>query len=89
MRRSLAGKLDDQLGQVGLERLDPCSAQRLVQTDLIGGQRLDLDHLLRLVTSDDSGDQLVGLGGVTRPVHDTASAADGGFQLQKICFEVP
>ena len=49
VRRSLAGELDDQLGQVGLDGLDADLCQRLVQADLVGGQRLDLDHLLRPV----------------------------------------
>ena len=88
VRRPLAGKLDDQLGQVGLDRLDAGPAQRLVEADLVGGQRLDLDHLLRSVARDDPGDDLVGFGGVARPVHLAPGAGDGGFQLQEIGLEV-
>ena len=45
VRRPLAGELDDQLGEVGLDRRDALRRERLVEADLVGRQRLDLDDL--------------------------------------------
>ena len=87
VRRPLAGELDDQLGQVGLDRLDAGPGQRLVQADLVGRQRLDLHHLLRPVARDDPGDDPVGLGGVARPV-DLAPARDRRFELEEVGVEM-
>ena len=47
VRLLVVGELDDQLRQVGLDRLDPARVQALVEVDLVRGQRLDLDHLAR------------------------------------------
>ena len=39
-------ELDDQLREVGLQRMDALGRERLVHADLVRGQRLDLDHLV-------------------------------------------
>ena len=41
------GELDDPLGQVGLDRVDPGADERVVQADLVRRQRLDLHDLAR------------------------------------------
>ena len=46
VRRPVARELDDELGEVGLDRGSPLALQRVVELDLVGRQRLDLDHLV-------------------------------------------
>jgi hypothetical protein len=84
VRRAIMPELDDQLGQVGLERLDPLRGERLVQPDLVGDHGLDLHGLGRAGRPDEPGDELVGLGGVPRPVHGAAAGADLGLQLLQV-----
>ena len=47
VRRPVAVELEDQLGEVGLERMDARPRQRLVEPDLVGRQRLHLHDLGR------------------------------------------
>jgi hypothetical protein len=42
-------ELDDQLGEVGLDRADALALERLVELDLVRGERLDLDDLVGAV----------------------------------------
>ena len=46
VRLLVVAELDDQLGEVGLDRVDPAEGERLVEPDLVGRQRLDLDDLV-------------------------------------------
>ena len=89
VRRSLAGELDDQLGQVGLDRLDAHMRERLVEADLVGGQRLDLDHFLGPVAGGDPGDDRVGLGRVLGPVDLPPCPLDRLLELDQVVVEVP
>ena len=70
----VVAQLDDQLGEVGLDRLDAAQLERLVEPDLVRDERLDLDHLVGAVLARDAGDDRVRLGAVARPVHDAARA---------------
>ena len=49
VRRPVAVELEDQLGEVGLERVDAAVGERVVEVDLVGRQRLDLDDLVGAV----------------------------------------
>ena len=70
VRRLLAGQLADQLGQVGLDDVDPGGRERLVELDLVGGQRLDLHDLARAGRRARCAcHDRARLGGVARPVH--------------------
>ena len=89
MRRMLVGKLNNQLGQVGLAGRDPGVGERLVELDLVGGQRLDLNHLAGIVALHNLGDDLVSLGGVARPVNRAASALHCRFELRQIRAQMP
>ena len=46
VRRLVVAELDDQLGEVGLDRRDPASLECLVEARLLRGHRLDLDDLV-------------------------------------------
>src|SRR5579885_1260436 len=89
VRRTLASQLNNQLGQVGLNRLDPPGSEREIQTNLIGGQRLDLKYLASLVCGSDLSDQFVGLLSVARPVDLPARALHRGLQFEQIRIQVP
>ncbi len=86
--RPVVAELHDQLGEVGLVGGDPGLGQRLVEADLLGGHRLDLDHLGLAGGSDQAGHDLVGLGGVRRPVHVAARAGDRLLDLEQVAVEV-
>ena len=72
VRGALSRELDDQLGQVGLDRPDARTLERLVEPDLVGRERLDLDDLVDALGLDEVDDDLVRLGRVARPVHGAA-----------------
>ena len=77
----VVAELNDQLGQVGLPRVDPGRGQRLVQLDLLGEDRLDLDDLRRSFSLYQSDDDSVGLLGVAGPVHHRSGR--GGIGLER------
>ena len=87
MRRPLVGELDDELGQVGLDRTDARRFEGLVEPDLISRERLHLDDLVRALRPDECGDDLVRLGGVARPVDDAARRLDRRLQLDQHLVE--
>ena len=53
VRRPVAVELEDQLGEVGLERVDAGLGERVVELDLVGRQRLHLHDLVRAVRAGD------------------------------------
>ena len=63
----------------------PCSAERLVEADLLGGHRLDLDHLVDAVVHWAISTTIrFGLGGVARPVHVGAGAGQRRLELLEV-----
>src|SRR5581483_1062507 len=88
MRRAFAGQLNNQLGQVGLNRLDPPGPERQVEADLIGRQRFHLNYLASLVCSGNLRDLFVGLLGVARPMHLPACAPHRGLKLKQVRVQV-
>ncbi len=69
VRRPVAVELQDELGEIRLDRVDAARRERLVQLDLVGRQRLDLHDLGGAVGAGDVEDDRVRLGTVARPVH--------------------
>ena len=83
VRGPLARQLHDQLGQVGLQRVNPRRLERLVQPDLVRRERLHLHDLVDALGAHDLGHDCVGLGGVSRPVHDAAALRDRRLELDQ------
>ena len=75
-------ELDDQLGQVGLDRRDAGCLERLVEPDLLRHHRLDLDDLGDAGRQREADHDAVGLVRVAGPVHDAAPGGDGRLELQ-------
>ena len=67
MRRPVAVELQDQLGEIRLDRLDATGSERVVQLDLVGRQRLHLHDLVDAVRARDSSDDRVRLGARRAP----------------------
>src|SRR5579883_1227486 len=88
VRGALTGQLNNQLGQVGLNRLNPPGPEREIQTNLIGGQGLHLNDLASLVRGDDLSDQPIGLLRLARPMDLPARALHRGLQLEQIGIQV-
>ena len=88
VRRPVPVELQDQLGEVGLERVDSLLGERLVELDLVGRERLDLHDLVDAVCPCDLGDDGVRLGGVTCPVDVTACRLTACFELEQVLGEV-
>ena len=88
MRRSFAGQLADELGEVGLDRADPGREQCVVQTDLVSGEGLDLDDLDRPGPAYEPDHELVRLLGVASPVHRSARLLDGSLELNQVPVEM-
>jgi hypothetical protein len=83
VRRLVVVELDDQLGEVGLDRRDAGLFERLVELDLLGGHRLDLDHLVGAGRADQAGDGVAGLAGVAGPVHGRAGRRGRRLELEQ------
>ena len=81
MRRTLARELDDPLGQVGLDRVDPGADERVVQAELVRRERLHLHDLPRADAADEADHDPVRLVGVAGPVHDAARRRDSFLEL--------
>ena len=88
VRRPVAVELEDQLGEVRLQRVDARLGERGVETDLVRGQRLDLHDLVDAVRAGDRGDGGVRLRGVARPVHVPARRDDGRLELEQVLVEM-
>ena len=84
VRRPVAVELEDQLGEVRLERVDARVGERVVEPDLVRRQRLDLHDLVDAVRARDVDDDGVRLGGVARPVHVPARRLDGRLELEEV-----
>ena len=80
----VVAELDDELGQVGLQRADAVSRQRLVQPGLLGGHALDLDDRVGAGGADQAGHDRVRLVRAGRPVHVTARPGDVGLQPEQV-----
>ena len=87
VRGPLARQLHDQLGQVGLQRVDPGRLERLVQPDLVRRERLDLHDLVDAFGAHDLRHDGVGLGRVPCPVNDAAAVGDRGLELEQEALE--
>ena len=83
VRGPLARELDDQLGEIGLERVDARAGERLVEPDLVGRERLHLDDLVRALVADELRHERVRLRGVARPVDDAAARRHGGLEVDE------
>ncbi len=87
-------ELNDELGQIRLERIDAFGLEVLVEPDLLGGHRLDLDDLTttglehRRIVLDELGDDGIGLIGVAGPVDDAAGGGECLFELCKVFGQV-
>ena len=88
VRGPVATKLQDQLGQVGLDRAHPARLKRGVQADLVSRQRLDLDELGDAMRAGDIEHDLVGFARVRCPVHLTAGVGDRLLELQQVTVKV-
>ncbi len=88
VRRPVAVELEDQLGEVRLERMDPFCREGVVQADLVGGERLDLDHFVGAVRLRDGDRDRVRLCGGARPVHRAARSLDCRLELGQVALEV-
>ena len=88
VRRPVAVELQDQLGEVGLERVDPRVRQRGVQLDLVRRERLHLHDLVCAVRARDVGDDGVRLLRVARPVHHAAGRLHRRLELHEVLVEV-
>jgi len=83
-----ARELDDELTEVGFERLDARSDQRMVQPDLLGGHALDLDRAANPVLPGNLHHDAVGLFAVARPVDVAACLGDAVFKQGEVHVEV-
>jgi hypothetical protein len=85
---AVVAELDDQLGEVGLDRADALPCERFVEADLVGGQRLHLDRLGRAGGPHEGGDGRVGLSGVARPVDRATGCGYGLLEPLEMDVEV-
>ncbi|MDT5303507.1 MAG: hypothetical protein QOG79_6829 [Mycobacterium sp.] len=83
MAGPVVAELDDQLGEVGLDRGDALGLEVLVEADLLGSHRLDLHHFLCASGPNQVGDDAVGLVGVARPMHHATARGDVSLELLK------
>ena len=88
VRRPVAVELQDQLGEVRLDRVDALLRECLVQADLVGRQRLHLDDLARAMSPRDLGHDGVRLCCVTCPVHPAAGCLHRRLELDEVAVEV-
>lgn len=88
VRGAVVGELDDQLGEIGLDRRDPFPRERVVEADLVGGDRLDLDRLARARRPHQARDDRVGLRTVARPVDHATNRHHRGLELLEVHVEV-
>ena len=87
VRGPLPRQLHDQLGQVGLERVNADRLERVVQPDLVGRERLHLHDLVHAFGAHDLRHDRVGLGSVPRPVDDAAAPGDRRLELDQELLE--
>jgi hypothetical protein len=78
---------DDELCQIGLDRLYARALQRFVESDLGSRHRLDLQDLTRAGRSHELRDDAVGGRGVGRPVDRTAGVLDAPLELEQVVVE--
>ena len=81
-------ELDDELGQVGFQRVDTVGGQGLVQARLLGGHGLHLDHPVGAGRPDQARHDRVRLGRVLRPVDVPARLGDVGLQPEQVGVQV-
>ncbi len=67
--------------------MNPRRLERVVQPDLVRRERLHLHDLVHALGAHDLGHDRVGLGGVSRPVHDAAAPRDRSLELDEEALE--
>ena len=88
VRGAFMPQLDDPFAKVGLVHHEAVGLQPSVEVDLLGGHGLGLDDVLDVVLFGDAGDDLVGVGGRGRPMHDDAALFRLGPELGIELFHV-
>ena len=84
VRRLISAKLDDEIGEIGLERFYAGRFESGVQVGLVGSHRLHFDHFGFLVGLDQARNDFVGFVRIARPV----DVATGGEAVAFELFEI-
>ena len=85
VRRRLAGKLDDVLAEISLERFNAFGLERGVQMNLFRRHALALDDESRTALARQSLDDVVRFGRVTGPMN----LSTGSFGIRGELLEIP
>ena len=97
MRRDFSGKLNDVLPQIGLDRMNPCPLQCLVQVHFFAEHTFALDDLPNPFPVGQVEDKLHSLPCVLRPDDSATLLYDLFLQPcqivgefgQSVCFDIP
>jgi hypothetical protein len=88
MRGRFVRELDDQLGEIGLERVNADRCQGVVEADLVRGERFDLDGLTRARRGHQRLDDGVGFGRIAGPVHLASAGEYALLEPHQVVIEV-